>query len=216
MVTFNRNHSYMTKQNTKAAPDPATPDPATSDQAAPATPDQAISGEMLIGELLNLLPEGSNILTEHGLHCVGCDVNDYESIRDGAAAHGIPEDEIDAMVAELNDLAKERKRKNKASKGSFYVTKTAAEKIRRFAKAEEKEEWGLKITVTESGDHENGGHEPVYSMDFQESPAKDDKTFTFHKIKIFVDPNSLKLLSGTDIDYLKTQYGDGFKFFRTS
>jgi hybrid cluster-associated redox disulfide protein len=39
---------------------------------------------------------------KHGLHCVGCHVSAFESIEEGAMAHGI---DVDALVADLNKIA---------------------------------------------------------------------------------------------------------------
>jgi len=43
-----------------------------------------------ISQLVGELPIAEEVLTEFGLHCAGCGVNKYETIEQGAKAHGLP------------------------------------------------------------------------------------------------------------------------------
>ncbi|BDE07357.1 iron-sulfur cluster carrier protein [Vulcanimicrobium alpinum] len=51
-----------------------------------------------IRELVASLPIAEEVLTEFGLHCAGCGVNKYETIGQGAAAHGL---RVEPIVAAL-------------------------------------------------------------------------------------------------------------------
>lgn len=162
-----------------------------------------ISGEMLIGDVLNRLPDSAEIMQDFGLHCTSCSVNVFEPLKAGAMAHGISEEVVDEMIAKINDLALARR---KAPPDGIYMTERAANKVKEFAKAENKAGFGLKITAPE-----NAGREPAYAMDFQKKAGAGEKSFEFHGVNIFLDALSLKNLAGAEIDFLETPYGSGFK-----
>ncbi len=71
--------------------------------------DQAITREMPIGTIVQEHPETVPVFLQHGLHCIGCHVAAFESVADGAAAHGI---DLDALMNDLNgavtQVAKEK------------------------------------------------------------------------------------------------------------
>ncbi|MDP2766311.1 MAG: DUF1858 domain-containing protein [Candidatus Methanoperedens sp.] len=65
-----------------------------------------INKEMTIEEVVTQYPETMMVFMRHGLHCVGCHVSAFESIEEGAMAHGI---NVDALVSDLNKVAASRK-----------------------------------------------------------------------------------------------------------
>lgn len=65
-----------------------------------------ITKEMTIEEVVSQYPETMMVFMRHGLHCVGCHVSAFESIEEGAMAHGI---NVDALVSDLNKVAAARK-----------------------------------------------------------------------------------------------------------
>ncbi|KCZ70894.1 protein of unknown function (DUF1858) [Candidatus Methanoperedens nitroreducens] len=67
-----------------------------------------ITKEMTIEEVVNQYPETMIVFMRHGLHCVGCHVSAFESIEEGAMAHGI---DVDALVSDLNKVVAEKKTK---------------------------------------------------------------------------------------------------------
>ncbi len=66
-----------------------------------------ISKENTIEEVVTRYPESVMVFMKHGLHCVGCHVSAFESIEEGAMAHGI---DVDALVADLNKIALSKKK----------------------------------------------------------------------------------------------------------
>ena len=58
-----------------------------------------ITKEMRIQEIVAEHPETVRIFFKHGLMCVGCAAARFESLAQGALAHGI---DADALVADLN------------------------------------------------------------------------------------------------------------------
>ncbi len=61
-----------------------------------------ITREMPIGTVVKEHPETVPVFLKHGLHCIGCHVAAFESVAEGAQAHGI---EVDALMADLNEAA---------------------------------------------------------------------------------------------------------------
>lgn len=167
---------------------------------------------MLIGDVLNYLPEAAQIMQDFGLQCINCSVNVFEPLKMGAMSHGIEEEVVDEMIKRLNDLAQVHKN---IQKDGIYMTEFAAKKVKEFAKEEEKEGFGLKITAHCKADTKKRGgtnkKEPAYAMDFQKKAGAGEKTFTFHGVEIFLDPESLKNLAGARVDFLETPSASGFK-----
>jgi len=61
-----------------------------------------IKKDMTFGELLQQHPQVAELLAGYGLHCIGCHIGVYETIEQGAQAHGLDEEKIEKMMTELN------------------------------------------------------------------------------------------------------------------
>ena len=61
--------------------------------------EQKITKNMNIEEVIKKHPETVEIFTKYGFHCIGCAAASFESIEDGAKAHGVTAEEI---VEDLN------------------------------------------------------------------------------------------------------------------
>ena len=59
-----------------------------------------ITKGMVIGQVVEEHPETVLVFFKHGLGCVGCAIARFESIEQGARAHGV---EVDSLIADLND-----------------------------------------------------------------------------------------------------------------
>lgn len=157
-----------------------------------------ITGDETIGQVMKAHPKAAGVMLKYGLHCVGCHVNQYESIRQGAMGHGMPEDLVTSMIDELNTTL------NKKIE-TLEVTPEAREMIRNYAIEDGKEGWGLKVTVSET---EQGF---AYDMEFIQGPADGDEVFDFDGVQIFVDQESYKNLKGSEIDFVQTMEESGFR-----
>lgn len=62
--------------------------------------DVEISPASNIKDLVSRLPIAADVLGRFGLHCAGCGVNKYETIEQGAAAHGLRVQPIIAALAQ--------------------------------------------------------------------------------------------------------------------
>ncbi len=71
-----------------------------------------ITKHMLLGDVAMQYPESGDIFFKYGLHCIGCHVAMFETIEQGALAHGLAAGDIDNLVKELNDaISKTEKKK---------------------------------------------------------------------------------------------------------
>jgi hybrid cluster-associated redox disulfide protein len=60
---------------------------------------KSVTGDILVGNLVNEHPELLDTLMEVGMHCVGCPASQMESLNDAAMVHGL---DPEAVVAALN------------------------------------------------------------------------------------------------------------------
>lgn len=68
---------------------------------------QKITKNMSFGEVLQKYPETAKIFMGYGMHCIGCMMAQFETIEQGAAAHGI---DIKKLIADLNKSIKKENR----------------------------------------------------------------------------------------------------------
>lgn len=61
-----------------------------------------ITKDTKIMEVVEKYPESVGVFQNHGLGCVGCMLAHFETLGEGAAAHGI---DVDSLVGDLNKLA---------------------------------------------------------------------------------------------------------------
>jgi len=62
-----------------------------------------ITKKMSITEILQKHPETFEVFIESGMHCIGCAASSFETLEDGAVAHGI---DVDKLVRDLNAKVK--------------------------------------------------------------------------------------------------------------
>jgi hybrid cluster-associated redox disulfide protein len=61
-----------------------------------------ITGEMSIMEIVQKYPETVPVFMQHGLHCLGCAIAQFETLAEGAAAHRM---DLQALLKDLNEVA---------------------------------------------------------------------------------------------------------------
>ena len=57
-----------------------------------------ITKDTTIGELLHVAPDVANVLTEIGMHCLGCPSSQRETLEEAALVHDI---DVDDLVEDL-------------------------------------------------------------------------------------------------------------------
>ena len=62
-----------------------------------------ITEQMLIADILSLMPESADIFLAHGLGCIGCQFNAFETLKDGFLSHGFQEKDLQFLLDDLNE-----------------------------------------------------------------------------------------------------------------
>ncbi len=89
----------------------------------------------------------------------------------------------------------------------LQLTETAITKVKEIIAQQDPHPVGLRIGVVGGG---CSGFS--YQMQFEEKTTPMDKVMEFDGVKVFVDQMSLMYLDGTEVDYVESLEGAGFKF----
>jgi iron-sulfur cluster assembly protein len=87
------------------------------------------------------------------------------------------------------------------------LTETAVSKVKEIMGQQSPAPVGVRIAVVGGG---CSGFS--YSMAFENQSNGLDDVMDFNGLKVFVDQMSLQYLDGTEVDYVETMEGAGFKF----
>jgi len=71
---------------------------------------EKITKNMPLAKVISKYPQTAEIFMKNGLHCIGCGIAAFETIEQGAKAHGI---KTDKLLKELNNSIKNAKTNNK-------------------------------------------------------------------------------------------------------
>jgi len=85
------------------------------------------------------------------------------------------------------------------------ISDAAAEKALQLLKTEGKEGWGLRVFI-----HGAGCCGPSYGLDIDQKAAEGDETVEKNGLKVFMDKDASQSLTNKEIDYVKTDQGEGF------
>jgi iron-sulfur cluster insertion protein len=84
------------------------------------------------------------------------------------------------------------------------VTEAAAKKIKEFLK-DDPDAIGLRVYVKGGG---CSGYS--YGMKLEPTQTEDDTVIVKDDIKVFIDPQSIPLIAGAEVDYVESLQGSGF------
>ena len=65
-----------------------------------------ITEKTTLGEIVEKYPKAVEVMLKKGMHCIGCHVAFFETIEDGARAHGMSDKDIEKMLKEMNEVVK--------------------------------------------------------------------------------------------------------------
>jgi iron-sulfur cluster assembly accessory protein len=85
------------------------------------------------------------------------------------------------------------------------LTDAAASRLRDLTKEETSPEIGLRVYVYSGG---CSGYR--YGMMLEDQPAEGDNVLSTNGVRVYIDGNSVPLISGSQIDYVDTLMGAGF------
>ena len=89
---------------------------------------------------------------------------------------------------------------------AISLTQSAATRVRSFLEKRGRGV-GLRIGVRKSG---CSGY--AYTIDYADAIDADDVVFDRDGVKLIVDPESLGLIDGTEVDFVKEGLNEAFKF----
>jgi len=143
----------------------------------------------------------SSLMTNAGLHCVGCDAAVWETLEQGVMGHGMSQEILDKLVVDINETIN-----SKEEETALGMTEVACEKIKELLKKEGKDNWGLQINLAEGG---CSGF--MYEFALKEKASDTEETFETKGVKVFITKNHLDKMQGSEIDYVDGIQGAGFK-----
>jgi len=170
---------------------------------------QLVTKDMVIGDVLKKYPDVAVIMLEHGLHCVGCHANVFDTIEAGCRVHGLDDEVIETLVSDINKFIAEDQTKAKeepTGPAKLFISEAAASKVKQLLAKDKLDGHGLRVAVSPGG---CSGF--VYQMNFEKAPEKSDVVLDDKGVKIFIDVDSLNMLRGAEIDYVDQLNESGFK-----
>jgi len=164
---------------------------------------QKVTRTMTIASIVQKYPGTVEVFAKYGVHCVGCNVSYTETVEQGIAGHAGKKDQIDAIITELNEAAE---RGEVVNEGPIGLTEKAVVKLKQFMQDNSMANRGLRIDVIPGG---CSGYQ--YAFELEEESTETDEVIEVEGIKLFIDRDSMPMLSGSKIDYIDTFQGAGFK-----
>ncbi len=89
---------------------------------------------------------------------------------------------------------------------AITLTENAATRVQKFL-AQRGKGVGLRLGVRTSG-----CSGLAYTLEFVDEAQPDDHRFDNHGVTVLVDPKSLAILDGTELDFVREGLNEGFKF----
>ncbi len=164
---------------------------------------QPVTKDMTISDVVSKYPSCIEILLSSGVHCVGCHVSHYETLEQGFKGHGMSDEEIEEVIAKLNNAAEESK--DEIGK-EFIITNKAAEKLAEVLKENNKEGSGLRVEIIPGG---CSGFQ--YGLEVDDNSTDLDNVIEEKGVKIIISKENLQFLKGAKLDYVDSLQGGGFK-----
>jgi hybrid cluster-associated redox disulfide protein len=158
---------------------------------------QIFTGDETISDIMLQLHEAADILTSHGLACVGCHINVYETLRQGMSMHGMKEDHLQLVLADLNEAALDSGMHSMdEGQRPLKVTSEAIVAIKEFQEEAGIYGWGITVHTTE---------DESFEIDFAQDPSQDQMDITIGGIRFYFLPETYSLLANHVLDYIQEE-----------
>lgn len=173
---------------------------------------QKITKDSTIGQIVDNYPETIETLMSFGVHCVGCHVSPFETLEMGFRGHGMGDTEINEAIERLNMVIQKSHKTKKLQiheninfdDMKLTLTEKAAAKIKEILQQEKKE--ALRVSVMPGG---CSGFQ--YGLELDDNSTSNDLIIEDKGVKLFIDKTSILKLKGSNIDYIDSLQGAGFK-----
>lgn len=97
--------------------------------------------------------------------------------------------------------------KSRTVEGAFVLTPSALEQVKKKLARPGQEARVLAVRVVKGGCSGMG-----YDLNLVGAPKPDDLTWEQDGVTVATDPDSVKYLTGTQVDYAKSEFGGAFMF----
>lgn len=141
-------------------------------------------------EIASLHPLVPEILAAYGLHCVGCAYSTIETLEEGAAAHGLSDDDITMLLVDLEGVLDAPL----PTSAPIIITAAAAAALQAIVRAEKKEHECLRIIASDTGG---------FCLEFCHAPTDHDIAIDCPdapSLRIIVATQMLARIGGATID----------------
>ena len=164
-----------------------------------------VTKDTTIGQVVKDFPSVVDILTDNGVHCVGCHASYWETIEEGLKGHGLSDAEVKRVVDKMNSVVVNRG-VVAPDASSLRLSDAALKKIKSLTSSDTNKGKGFRVNVDKGG---CSGF--MYNFKLEKSAVKGEKTIEQEGVKVFVNEETLSMLKGSIIDYVDTLQGAGFK-----
>ena len=175
-----------------------------------------ITKDTIISDVLAMNPqkayELADIMTQFGIHCVGCGAAGFESLEQGVLGHGYSQEQLDTLVQTLNEVvsqngAAQSNGQDQAQDFSLILTEDAIKKVKHSIEQYAQEKASLRVGVRAGG---CSGF--TYELAIVDEPSESDLCFEQDGVSICVSQKAIEQLNGVEIDYIDTLNESGFRF----
>ena len=87
-------------------------------------PGQYVTKDMILGDIVERFPQAVFVMSQFGLHCVGCHANGFDTVEAGSKAHGMPDQEMNEMLAEVNKVIADSEKEAEAELNKMKAEET--------------------------------------------------------------------------------------------
>ncbi len=151
---------------------------------------------MNVLEIVSMHDDAEKILATYGLHCVGCAYNQLETLREGADAHGLTDDDLGNLMEDLRELLESTPTRPQ----TLDITESAARALQDIRHQEGKDGWFLRVTSDDTGG---------FCMEFEENKKSEDRSFTHRNVPnlvLIAGPETLARIGGATIDHREGRF----------
>jgi len=171
-----------------------------------------ITNDTKISAVLARHPEKTrqlaDIMTEFGIHCVGCGAAAHETLEQGVLGHGFSKKELNALVTQLNEaLADNTPLPEPGGQFGLTLSTAATAKVKDIMQEHGNPNAVLRVEVLEGG---CSGFK--YELRVVDEAFDTDWSNQLDGIHVAVDQTGLDKINGIEIDYVDTLNESGFKF----
>ncbi|VVB69723.1 Uncharacterised protein [uncultured archaeon] len=130
-------------------------------------------------------------MANHGLHCINCSFNFFDSIENGAKIHGMSDEDVTSLINELNTI------NEKNFDYPFYITLKALDELKASKTLEEY----VEIYADD---------ELHLNIRLSNEKKKNQVEVDYKNVKIIFDKEIEKLVKNIVVDYVTDFNFEGF------